>query len=167
MNTFLSKKDLPKEINLNQLVEYMTGPSKRPKWDTGFNEYKLIEGSDSCGILYSWMKSPVFFVSERDGVDKKVDFYENKEFFSFSSSVPDEFLPIKENVVRITDYIFLYHIYEDQENFYIQSLTQMDFKMNLPQNLLNVTLPLKMQNWYKSMIAYMKKEHEEVNNKGV
>ena len=57
MNTFLSKKDLPKEINLNQLVEYMTGPSKRPKWDTGFNEYKLIEGSDSCGILYSWMKS--------------------------------------------------------------------------------------------------------------
>ena len=39
--------------------------------------------------------------------------------------------------------------------------------MNLPQNLLNVTLPLKMQNWYKSMIAYMKKEHEQVNNKGV
>ena len=34
-----------------------------------------------------------------------------------------------------------------------------DFKMNVPQSLLNVTLPMKMKEWFKAMVTYMQKDY--------
>ena len=161
LSTFLDKSALPPETTLTKLVEYMTGIEKRPKWDTGFKEYKNLEATDKYSVLFSWMKKPVFFISERDGIDKKADFFFDKEFYSFSSSVSDDYIPMNKDVTRITDIIFAYHIYEDDKKFYIRSLSQIDFKMNVPQSLLNVTLPMKMKEWFKSMIAYMQKDYAD------
>ena len=159
LSTFLDKSALPPETTLTKLVEYMIGIEKRPKWDTGFKEYKNLEATDKYSVLFSWMKKPVFFISERDGIDKKADFFVDKEFYSFSSSVNDDYIPLNKDVTRIRDFIFAYHIYEDDKKFYIRSLSQIDFKMNVPQSLLNVTLPMKMKEWFKAMVTYMQKDY--------
>lgn len=163
LSTFLEKSSLPPDTTLPKLVEYMTSTEKRPKWDTGFKEYKNLEATDKYSVLFSWMKKPIFFVSERDAIDKKVDFFYDNEFYSFSASVSDDYIPLNKDVTRITDYIFAYHIYQDETKFYIRSLSQIDFKMNVPQSLLNGTLPMKMKEWYKSMIAFMQKEYADEN----
>ena len=71
----------------------------------------------------------------------------------------DDYIPLNKDVTRIRDFIFAYHIYEDDKKFYIRSLSQIDFKMNVPQSLLNVTLPMKMKEWFKAMVTYMQKDY--------
>lgn len=45
----------------------------------------------------------------------------------------------------------------DIDNYYFTNLTQTDFKMILPQSLLNFTLPMKLIAWYKSFIDVINK----------
>ena len=79
--------------------------------DIQFKLYEVIEGSEEgkevkC-ILHNWIKSPTFFVSERDVVDKRYDFFHKGRFYSFESSVNDDYIPLEENVVRISDIIYV------------------------------------------------------------
>ena len=157
----ISKADLPSGLTLKQLANYITGNTKRGEWDQSFKEYKVIEEKDGYCVLHTWNKSPIMLVSERDTVDKKVDFYHEGEFYSFSSSVNDNYFPIIQDVVRITDYMFVYNIREDQNAFHIKSLSQMDVKMNLPQTMLKGTVPTKMREWFKKLLEAIKKDEHE------
>ena len=113
------------------------------------------------GIVYVSASPRVSIKYIEQALAEKADFFFDKEFYSFSSSVSDDYIPMNKDVTRITDIIFTYHIYEDDKKFYIRSLSQIDFKMNVPQSLLNVTLPMKMKEWFKSMIAYMQKDYAD------
>ena len=59
--------------------------------------------------------------------------------------------------MRILNYISVYIIEEDEENFYFKSLNQLDYKMNIPNTLMNITLPMKIINWYKKLEKAVKK----------
>lgn len=59
----------------------------------------------------------MLFVSERDVVDKRYDFYENGIYYDFSSSVKDDLIPLEDDVMRITDYCSVCKIYEEKTIF--------------------------------------------------
>ena len=59
--------------------------------------------------------------------------------------------------MRILNYISVYIIEEDEENFYFKSLNQLDYKMNIPNTLMNITLPMKIINWYKKLEKVVEK----------
>ena len=157
----ISKADLPNGFTLKQLANYITGNTKRGEWDQSFKEYKVIEEKDGYCVLHTWNKSPIMLISERDTVDKKADFYHEGEFYSFSSSVNDNYIPQIQDVVRITDYLFIYNIKEDQNGFHIKSLSQMDVKMNIPPTLLKGTVPTKMSEWFKKLKATIKQDEQD------
>ena len=142
-----------KDINVKLIDEYMNNPEKRLSWDTTLTEYKILEKEkNDVYIVHYICKSPLPFMSEREIIDKRYDFYENDIYYDFSSSVKDDFIPLDEDVVRITDLCSMYKIYEEGDFFNIISITQLDTKYNLPNSLLSFQLPVSYKKWYDALV---------------
>ena len=151
-----------KEVNIKLLDQYMNIPKKRLIWDTSLNDYKIIEREkDEVYLLHYIIKSPMMFMSDREVVEKRFDFYENDIYYDFSSSVKDDYIPTDENIVRITDFCSLYKMYEEKDDFYFVSITQMDTKYNIPNTLLSYQLPLNYKKWYDSLINSINEQNNE------
>ena len=151
-----------KDINVKTIDKYMNEPEKRLKWDNSIRDYKIVERVNSeVYLLHYICKSPMLFVSERDVVDKRYDFYEGGIYYDFSSSVKDDLIPLEEDVLRITDHCSACKIYEENDCFNIISITQVDTKYKLPNALMSVQLPVKYKEWYDSLINAINEENNE------
>jgi hypothetical protein len=151
-----------KDINVKTIDKYMNEPEKRLKWDNSIRDYKIVERVNSeVYLLHYICKSPMLFVSERDVVDKRYDFYEGGIYYDFSSSVKDDLIPLEEDVLRITDHCSVCKIYEENDCFNIISITQVDTKYKLPNALMSVQLPVKYKEWYDSLINAINEENNE------
>ena len=145
-------------VTVKLIDEYMNEPEKRLKFDNTIRAYKIIERiNKEVYLLHYICKSPMFFVSERDVVDKRYDFYEGDVYYDFSSSTKDDLIPSDENIVRITDHCSVCKIFEDNEGFNIISITQVDTKVSLPPAVINSQLPSRYKSWYDALV-------NEINN---
>lgn len=79
------------------------------------------------------------------------------EFYSFSTSIPDSFYPPKKEPVRVLNYICAMIIKEDKENFYFDSLNQVDIKMDIPEVLIVMSFPMKMKEFFDGLIEIFNK----------
>lgn len=156
------KNKLPNNTSIQDILEYTTYTNVRTKWDNQLKIYKVIEGDEKekC-IIQNWMKSPIFFMSERDILDKKIDFYENGILYTYESSVNDNYYEIPKDVIRITDFIFLTSITQNENEFIIRTINQVDYKMNSPNSLLCTTVSTKIPTWYQKCFEAMNKDFNE------
>jgi len=151
------------DTNVKLLEQYMDIPAKRLSWDSSIKEYKIIEKNKSkeeIYLLYTIYKSPIIFVSERDIIEKRYDFFENGIYYDFASSVKDDYAPINENIVRITNHCSMYKMYEEGENFNFISISQIDTKYKLPKAMLSYQLPINYKKWYDSLLNSINDEIE-------
>ena len=149
-------------VTVKIIDEYMNDPEKRLKFDNTIRAYKIIERiNQEVYLLHYICKSPMIFVSERDVVDKRYDFYEGEVYYDFSSSTKDDLIPLGENIVRITDHCSVCKIFEDNEGFNIISITQVDTKFNLPSTVMNTQLPTRYKEWYDALINEINKEESK------
>ena len=154
-------KFIKKDVNVKLIDQYMNVPEKRLSWDSAIRDYKIIERDkekEEIYVAHYICKSPIMFVSERDVVDKRYDFYENDIYYDFSSSVKDDYIPIEENIVRMTDHCSMYKMYEEKDEFNFVSITQMDTKYKLPNAMLSYQLPINYKKWYYSLINAINEE---------
>ncbi len=86
----VSKKEFTEGITLRFLRELIYVPELRLKWDEGFKEFVKLEGNDEVYAVKSWFKSPLFIVSERDVVDKRIEFFKDDVYYNFTSSLHDK-----------------------------------------------------------------------------
>ena len=104
-------------------------------------------------------------MSERYAIEKRFIVNKNNEILIFSTSVPDYYKNIEVDAIKIISYCNLVKIFEDNDNIYYQCLNQNDYKMIIPQFLLNITLPLTSKNWYINLQQFSfknKVENDEV-----
>ena len=149
-------------VTVKLIDEYMNDPEKRLKFDNTIRAYKIIERVNTeVYLLHYICKSPMIFVSERDVVDKRYDFYEGDVYYDFSSSTKDDLIPLDENIVRITDHCSVCKIFEDNEGFNIISITQVDTKFNLPPTVMNTQLPTRYKEWYDALVNEINKEESK------
>ena len=159
----ISKSEFKNNINKEDIINTLKDIKNRKKWDENIKEIKIIEEYDNSYLIHTSYNKPIFFISERDILEKKVEFYFNNNYYSYCSSVSHELnekYKENKNVVRIFNYISIYKIEEDENYFYFKSLNQIDYKMNVPNNLMNITLPIKIINWYKKLESVVVKEKE-------
>ena len=150
-----------KDVTVKLIDEYMNIPEKRLKWDKSINYYKILERhNEEVYLLHYICKSPMIFVSERDVVDKRYDFYINDIYYDFSSSTKNDIIPIEDDIVRITDHCSVCKIFEENDYFNIISITQVDTKFNVPPAMLSVQLPIKYKDWYDSLVNEINNESE-------
>ena len=149
-------------VTVKLIDEYMNDPKKRLKFDNTIRAYKIIERVNTeVYLLHYICKSPMIFVSERDVVDKRYDFYEGEVYYDFSSSTKDDLIPLDENIVRITDHCSVCKIFEDNDGFNIISITQVDTKFNLPPTVMNTQLPTRYKEWYDALVNEINKEESK------
>ena len=164
--TYTQKKS---ELGLNKSIEnqlkFTYNPKFRTIWDEVIKEIKIFEGNDKNYVVLSWANSPCFLMSERYAIEKRFIVNKNNEFLIFSTSVPDYYKNIEVDAIKIISYCNLVKIFEDNDNIYYQCLNQNDYKMIIPQFLLNITLPLTSKNWYINLQQFSfknKVENDEV-----
>ena len=123
-------------------------------WDEAIKSYDKYEGNDNAFIICTWGKSPVFFVSERETIEKRFRFEKDNSVYIMSTSIPLDIYEKKEGVVRFIDFLNLFKVSEDEEYIYFTSLNQVDFKMPIPQMLINMTLPSTSKSWFNNIIKF-------------
>lgn len=83
------KEKYGSNIDCKKLMDYMYDLNYRLKWDNQFHSIKIFEGENHCLIVQSWALSPIFFVSERDSVEKRFIYEYNDRHYCISSSIPE------------------------------------------------------------------------------
>lgn len=86
----VSKKEFFEGVTLEYMKDLMYVPELRVTWDEGFKEFKKVEGNEEIYVVKAWFKSPMFIISERDVVDKRIEFFKDNVYYNFSSSVDDD-----------------------------------------------------------------------------
>jgi hypothetical protein len=89
-----------------------------------------LEEGDSWGVFHMYYASPIFFISERDLVDKKIEFENENKLYFIATSVTGVLDEIKD-VVRCKNYLNSVILSEDEDNFYYNGLNQLDAKVFL------------------------------------
>jgi hypothetical protein len=146
-------------VTVKLIDEYMNEPEKRLKFDNTIRTYKIIERiNKEVYLLHYICKSPMFFVSERDVVDKRYDFYEGDVYYDFSSSTKDDLIPLDESIVRVADHCSVCKMFEDKDGFNIISITQVDTKVSLPPAVMNSQLPTRYKDWYDALVNEINKD---------
>lgn len=107
----------------------MYKPELRIKWDTSVKKTEKIQGDDFNYVIHNHMHSPIFFISERDTLEKRVQFNYGELFYSLSTSVNDSLKAPDPKVIRCKTLINLYIVSQDEEHYYFISFNQLDIKV--------------------------------------
>jgi len=158
----MPKSLFKREIDFEMIVKMSYEPEIRLKYDTSIKAYRILEKKDNYTIFKTLLHSPFFFISERDMVDKRVEFTQDGIYYNFASSV-DDYEAIDKNAVRMKTYINLLVLTQDEKNFYFECYQQYDAKTILPEKLLNFTIPYKTQEWYKNFVVEINKALDASN----
>ena len=143
-------------------MDYCYDINLRMPWDDELKLYKGYEGNDKVFVVCKWAKSPVFFVSERETIEKRFRFTRDNAVYIMSTSIPLDFYEPKENVVRFIDFLNLFKVSDD---IYFTSLNQVDFKMPIHQMLINMTLPSTSKSWYANIKKFTNRIKYDRENK--
>ena len=147
----IKKSDLKYNKDVDSIMDYCYDLNLRMMWDDGLKKFERYEGNDNCYLICTWGKSPVFFVSERETIEKRFRFNKGNSTYVMSTSIPLDIYEPKEGVVRFVDFLNLFKVTDEGEYIIFTSLNQVDFKMPIPQMLINMTLPMTSKKWYNSI----------------
>ncbi len=86
----IAKNEFLEGISMEYLRDLIYIPEVRKSWDDSYKELKKFgEGDEEVYAIRSWFKSPLFIVSERDLIDKRIEFFKGNTYYNFASSLDD------------------------------------------------------------------------------
>ena len=145
------KSELKYNKDVDSFIDYCYDVNLRMMWDESLKLFEKYEGNDYNYIICTWGKSPVFFVSERETIEKRFRFSKGNSTYIMSTSIPLDIYEPKEGVVRFVDFINFFKVSDEGDYLSFLTLNQVDFKMPIPQMLINMTLPSTTKTWYKNI----------------
>ena len=163
----LNKSELKFNKDTESFMDYCYDDKIRMLWDDALKLYEKYEGNNTNFIACTWGKSPIFFVSERETIDKRFRFNRDNSSYIMSTSIPLDLYPPKKDVVRFIDLINFFKIADEGEEIVFTSLNQADFKMAIPQMLINVTLPMTSKTWYANIKKFANSVEYDTKNKAI
>lgn len=78
-----------KDVSIELISKLIYDTEERIKWDKSLKAFNKLLENENFYIVQVWIYSPVIFVSERDHIDKRINFYDDGKFFNFCSAIPD------------------------------------------------------------------------------
>ena len=145
--------------NKDVVFEAIANLDIRKQWDSVFSELRVVnhEGENGAEILYMVVKSPVFFISNREFVQQRKmwkNFPSEKSHILHFISVENHDCPYSKKDVRAETIISGYYMQDDPNNpgkSILGVLSQTDLKGNIPHVLVNKFAPKSSKNWVKSL----------------
>ena len=137
-------------------------PEERLKWDKNIKSYDLINKISSDTSISKLVTHKIAFViNERESYDKRCEFMDDGVYYSFSTSIPDDFFPPQSEPVRVKNYFGIFVIWDDLNNFYFDSINQIDVKNTIPVTMITSPLPLKTKDFYDTLVSFFNSMSEE------
>ena len=142
----LPKQSFEKAPTLEQYVKCAFDVDERKKWDDSLQLLETLEKFDSGAMLIHGMsKRQMNVFCERENYEKRYSFIQDGVYYQFGSSVPDELYPITDQAVRVTLYLNILMIQEDEANFYFDAYGQVDIRLNMPVAMLKFAMHKRMK----------------------
>jgi hypothetical protein len=101
MKHIINKSELKYNKDAESIMDYCYDDKIRMLWDDALKLYEKYEGNETNFIICTWGKSPVFFVSERETIEKRFRFNRDNSTYVMSPSIPLELYPPKNDSVRL------------------------------------------------------------------
>jgi len=156
------KNELPPKVTLRNIYESMFDVNIRLSWDKGLEKLRIVKEistNPKSYICHTWCKSPIFLISEREFVEKRLEHHEEKISYMFSTSVPDDTID-KTKATRCVNFFNFQVVEEMDDRFLFTSYGQTDFKMIIPESLLNFTIPSKFRGWFEELHKFINKTYK-------
>ena len=112
---------------------------------------------DSNYVISSFSKAPIFFMSDKECLEKKFVFKnrEGNAFYIISASVPDNLFGVGKGYVRIFNYINYYKIVDEGDYFGFYYLAQTDYKIYIPLFIIKSSLPKTTKAWHSEFEKFV------------
>ena len=166
----INKNKLNNNTSLDTILAFFYDSEIRTKWDQSLKEMQVYEGIPLNNYIQTcWAKKPVFFMADRESLEKKFTFKNSDKniLYIMASSIPDEIHPVSGDVMRLTNYCNYFKIVDEGEYIGYYSLNQSDFKMSVPQFLMNMGLPSTTKNWYSQMLKFANEVTYDIKTKKI
>ena len=85
----IPKNNFESGITVEYLKDLIYKPEERMKYDNSFKELKILEGNNNVYVVKSCMKYQIAMISERETIDKRIDFFIDGTYYNFCSSVDE------------------------------------------------------------------------------
>lgn len=151
-----SKKFFIIENGLEKIMNAMSSPDERKTWDKNIKDYNIIEKINEKAEIIKIISNKLFsIIGERVFIDKRIKFWDEGVGYCFTSSLPDEIYTPEDDTVRVNDYLGVFIVNEDEENYYLDSFNQVDIKMGIPESFIKDNLPIKVKEFYDNLFGYL------------
>ena len=162
------------KLTLEDLSNVFSNPELRMSWDNSLYKFEIIKQLEFNNndlnpkghIQKQIFNSPVFGVSKREMIDKKIFIFFNNSLYSYQSGVNekiiDEFSQADKDIVRALTIINCARYYEDNEFFKLVCFYQTDMIISIPETFIQLTIPFTInsyyQKYYNFLIDYVNKK---------
>lgn len=144
---------------------------KRKDWDKNIillEEIAQISGEVT--VNHYAVKSPLLFTKSKDFVEKRIQFFEEGTYYSYSSSVPNGVLPPTDQFQRCETIFSGTILAKEEDNFVYYSFSQVDLKVflgylisqigGLPAACITTFVPGIAKNFYKEINRVLERKKQ-------
>ena len=144
------------KLTLEDLSNVFSNPELRMSWDNSLYKFEIIKQLEFNNndlnpkghIQKQIFNSPVFGVSKREMIDKKIFIFFNNSLYSYQSGlnekIIDEFSQADKDIVRALTIINCARYYEDNEFFKLVCFYQTDMRISIPETFIQLTISFKL-----------------------
>ena len=151
-----NKSYFTKVPDIQKIIDAMTKPELRKKWDNNIKEYKIIQKIGNNSEIIKTITNKIFgVIPEKELYDKRIKIINNGIYYLFSSSIPDSTNFISLDYDKAINYICIRIVREDDKNFYFNFFNQIDINIDLPENFIDTNLPNKAKSFFEKYFEFL------------
>lgn len=166
------------KLTLEDLSNVFSIPELRMSWDNSLFKFEILkqlefnnnELNPKGYIQKQIFNSPVFGVSKREMIDKKIIFTFNNSLYSYQSGINekivDEYSQKDKDIVRALTIINCARYYEDNDYYKLVCFYQTDMRISIPETFIQLTIPFTInsyyQKYYNFLIDFVNKKESEI-----
>ena len=150
-----NKTDFTKKQNILNLINSLIIPESRRKWDDNLMEYKIIEKLNDNSEVIKIITKKQLNISEKEFYIKRIMIYKEGIYYLFSSSIPDSNDLISLDYDKGMNYMNIMVIREDKQKFYFDCFSQIDIKIEFPENFIKTNLPKVVESFFNKYFNFL------------
>ena len=151
-----NKSYFKKIPNIQKMIDVMTKPELRIKWDDNLIEYKVYEKlNNNSEIIKIISKKQKDLIPEKEFYDKRIGIYKDRTYYLFSSSIPYSNNYISFDYEMGTNILCIMIIKEDKDNYYFDCFNQIDLNIDFTDNLIKTILPNKAKVFFEEYFEFI------------
>jgi hypothetical protein len=141
--------------NVIEMLDAIKNPENNTKWNIYNKEFIILKRiNENADIVKKITVKQINIIPEKEYYNKRIFFYNEGIAYYFTSSIPDNIYPVKDENFRALNYLETFVIKEDNYSFLFDIFQQLDIKMSIQPTILMINLPEKLKEYFDKLIEF-------------